>query len=404
MATIEVKTKKTGEVVYRLRCCVGRDSLNKQVFRSMTIPSPKLTPAKERKAIDTAAAAWETEEKEKYKASPARKLNKRAVTFAEYVDEHWMPNSVKNGLHTPDTVQFYEHMAAPLKGHFGKAPLTAITKEEVIKYLNFMRNTEKQRNGKPLSASTVKHRYDVLRIIFNDAEGFDYITMEQNPFRHIKAKERPKHEQKPVVWMDEAQEKEFMAALDTAPENWRLLVKLMLKTGLRRGEVVGLQWQDIAFEKKQITIQRNVTPAVKGSSEKYHVGKPKSKKARVVPITAEMAGQLKDWQATQAARYDCIALNEAFIFSSDADLFRPQYPTTPTAWLHDFEKKNGLPDMSPHDLRHTFATRAQQKGVDIRTVQTILGHSDAGVTFESYSGTNDDAMREAIEAVQNSAG
>jgi len=60
--------------------------------------------------------------------------------------------------------------------------------------------------------------------------------------------------------------------------------------------------------------------------------------------------------------------------------------------------------MSPHDLRHTFATRAQQKGVDIRTVQTILGHSDAGVTFESYSGTNDDAMREAIEAVQNSAG
>lgn len=82
MATIEAKTKKTGEVVYRLRCCVGRDSLNKQVFRSMTIPSPRLTPVKEKKAIDTAAAKWEAEEKEKYKDSPARKLNKRAVTFA----------------------------------------------------------------------------------------------------------------------------------------------------------------------------------------------------------------------------------------------------------------------------------------------------------------------------------
>lgn len=403
MANIQRKVSKSGDISYRLRCCVGRDNLNNQVWRTATIPSPKLTPAKEQKEVERLAAEWEEKTKAEYKAAPEKQEKKKAVTFAEYVDDHWLPVSVMDGEHTPDTVQFYKSMSEALKRRFGKAALTAITKEEIKRYVVYMRTTEKQKNGKPLSASTVKHRFAVLRIIFNDAESLGYLKMEENPFRRMTLKDRPKGENKDVDWMNDEQEKALVEALEAAPQKWRVLITLLLRTGLRRGEAVGLQWQDVDFENNRLSIQRNVTPDA-DAEEKYNIGLPKGNKTRTIPITAEMAAMLKDWQTEQASRYDCIALNKAFIFSSDADLFRPMFPSTPTLWLRTFEKKNGLADFSPHDLRHTFATKAQQRGADIRSVAAVLGHSSSDMTFTHYTGTDENAMRAAVEAVQNIAG
>ena len=85
------------------------------------------------------------------------------------------------------------------------------------------------------------------------------------------------------------------------------------------------------------------------------------------------------------------------MFHSDTSPLLPRDPTYITKHMRKFIKKIGLPDMSPHDLRHTCATILLESGADIKSVQDILGHADASTTLNYYVRSNIDAMRNATE-------
>ena len=105
-------------------------------------------------------------------------------------------------------------------------------------------------------------------------------------------------------------------------------------------------------------------------------------------------GLLEGLRAEQTARRGML-LPTAYVFSNAEDPYWPLYPTTVTAWVHDFAMKHDLPKVSPHDLRHTAATLALQSGANLKTVQDMLGHA---ATY--YTGITKETRHEtAVEAL-----
>ena len=108
---------------------------------------------------------------------------------------------------------------------------------------------------------------------------------------------------------------------------------------------------------------------------------------------------LKDYHAQDSNDYDLSA--SSFVFHSSTSASQPHEPTYLTKHLKKFMKRVGLPDMSPHDLRHTCASILLQSGADIKSVQDILGHTDASTTLNFYARSNIDCMRNATQKAFN---
>ena len=173
----------------------------------------------------------------------------------------------------------------------------------------------------------------------------------------------------------------------------RLMYELLLTTGIRRGECFGLQWGDIDFTNKTICIERNVTYTAQNG---ITVGLPKTATGiRKIPITERVLALLTNYKTREERLFTLT--NETFLFHFDTSPLLPRDPTYITKHMKKFIKKISLPDMSPHDLRHTCATILLESGADVKSVQDILGHADASTTLNYYVRSNIDAMRNATE-------
>ena len=351
MATVDTRKNKQGEIIgYRLRCCVGRDEAYKQVWRTNTIPRPEgLTPAREKKEVQRIADEWEAAQKAEFQRT-STKVDKSKITFADFVEGHWTPDFVRDGSHKPTGVVFYEHMASIVVGYFGpKKRLAQIDAEAVKRFVKFLNLEARTQKGEPFSAETRMHVYGTLRNILNYAQRMGYIT--NNPCDNLTTKEKPHKEAKKVDFLDPNETRRFIACLENEPVFWRTYVNVLITAGLRRGECTGLQWRDIDPGKLTITIRRNVT-IDKNNPDGFTVGSTKTGKSRIVPISNRVYNLLMELKHEQEEQLQVKMAPSAFIFCRTADPQKPLYPTSPTKWLRRFVEKNGLPGISPHDLRH----------------------------------------------------
>ena len=160
-----------------------------------------------------------------------------------------------------------------------------------------------------------------------------------------------------------------------------------------------MQWGDIDLEQKTVQVVRNVIRDTKSETGIY-IGTPKTEDgARTIALSSYLMGLLEGWRAEQTARRGML-LPTAYVFSNAEDPYWPLYPTTVTAWVHDFAMKHDLPKVSPHDLRHTAATLALQSGANLKTVQDMLGHADFKTTATYYTGTTKETRHETAAAVE----
>jgi len=359
-----------------------------------------LTPARERREVERRADAWEQEQKAAYQQGHTTH-DKERVTFAEFVRLHWWKDHVMDGEHTPGTVSFYQHMSDDLISYLGeKKRLNQIDAETVKRYIGYLRKDAKTRRGEPYSASTIQHHYKTLVNVLDYARRLHYI--EANPCADLSPKEKPHKESKKIDFLDSAQAREYLRCLDAEPLFWRCFENLLITTGLRRGEAVGLQWGDISADGLTLTINRNVTPD-KTAENKIHIGQTKGKEARTVPISRRVYSLLMERKAEQESKYGLVMPN-AYIFNHDGDTYKPIYPTAPTRWQRRFVKRHGLENVSPHDLRHTAATLALEGGADLKQVQELLGHKDPTTTMQFYAGVSEEQQRRTVESIEKLLG
>ena len=192
----------------------------------------------------------------------------------------------------------------------------------------------------------------------------------------------------------------MISCLQAEPLKYRTAIMLTLYTGMRRGELCGLNWSDIDFDNKLVTINKSVLySAEKGVYE--DTTKTKSSN-RSINIPSDMIKLLKQYQAEQLQlrlSMGDIWINSGKIFTSEnGGLINPD---TLSTWFKKFIKRHNLPDIHYHSLRHTAATLLIAGGVDIATVSKRLGHADKSTTLNIYTHAIKSADKEAADKLQD---
>ena len=263
--------------------------------------------------------------------------------------------------------------------------------------------------NEPYSKTTIIRHYQTFRNILNYALQFGYVK--DDPCKYLAVKDKPKKETKTIDFLSPDEARKYMACLEEEPLYWRCLQNVLITTGLRRGECIGLQWGDIDEKNLTLAVRRNVT-VDKTSVERYHVGENKDKEERTVPISkrlydmlialkAEREDNMSDKDKNGKTINKATILPNGYVFCRDGYPYIPCYPTEPTRWTAKFVKRNGLHNVSPHDLRHTAATLALESGNDIKQVQELLGHRDPATTMQFYAGVTEEMKRGTVEGIES---
>lgn len=230
-----------------------------------------------------------------------------------------------------------------------------------------------------LAVSTVLHHHRLISSMLSTAVKWQLIF--SNPCSRVVL---PKNKHKEAVYLDEEQAADLLAALDKESMQHQVIVKLLLFTGMRRGELCGLEWKDIDFERAVITVRR---------SSLYLPGKgifeDETKNAtseRCMKVSADVVTMLKTWRAEQSKQ----RLRMGDQWQTSDRLFTawngaPIRPDVITAWFHKFVTKNGLPPIHIHSLRHTNATLLIAAGTSLTTVAARLGHANSTTTSKIYA-------------------
>jgi Site-specific recombinase XerD len=392
MAMVKENLKGGKVVSYKFTVFLGRDKNGRKLSKCMTwYPPADLSAAKTPKVAQLEADIWEREARQAFLQE--QEEAHRAIAdyaFNDFINNVWLPLCVRDGSHRPSTIAFYEYALKIIQPYFDGVLLREVTGIKVNEYLNWLRSEYRTKQGKPLAEKTIKHHYKILSIIFNYAERQEIII--KNPMRKV---EPPKVTKKTVDALTQEEAATFLQAIENCSLDFQCLLHTLITTGLRRGECLGLQWRDIDTGNMIIHVERSVTYTRESG---IIVDTPKTDTGiRAVPLMASTATLLKQLKQETAVQYPDTILDCAFVFGSPADIFKPRDPNAVTRHLSRFIKANGLPNVSPHDLRHTCASLLLSSGADIKSVQEILGHADASTTLNYYVKTDIKQMRTATD-------
>ena len=303
----------------------------------------------------------------------------RSITLAKYI-EHWVTDVGPKKL-ADSTFRRDEQDIRRILPALGNYKLTDLRKEVIRDFYEEMRHTPRLDGRGNLSEKSVEGLHNTLCGILSAAVDEGYLT--HNPaWRCYKPKGQKK--ERPVA--DEETVKKLITAFEGQSMKYETYFKLVLATGLRRGEACGLKWSDINWRKRTIHVQRGV---VKLSHQESITKDPKTSSGdRMVYLSKEMCQLLKAWR--KECEWDRQQTANETI-SEDDYLFRqpngkPMCPSTFTYRFKLILKANNLPlDLNVHSLRHTNASLLIAQGVDVRTVASLLGHAQASTTLDIYA-------------------
>ena len=175
-------------------------------------------------------------------------------------------------------------------------------------------------------------------------------------------------------------------------EGYYELFLLELATGLRRGEIVALQWDDLDFQTGMLNVSKQVN-AVKGELQ-FSTPKTKSSIRKIV-LPPALLEVLREYKKTVVSRW---------MFPSPLKYDMPISPGVAERQLSHILELAGCKHVRFHDLRHTFATLALQGGMDIKTLSAMLGHVSAATTLDIYTHITDDMQRAAAANIDRGIG
>lgn len=233
---------------------------------------------------------------------------------------------------------------------------------------------------------TVIKVYTILNLLFQMAYMEDVI--DKNPMDKVKRPTPKKDEIKPkeaeAYTADELCY--ILDCLSTEPLKWQALIRLLIDSGMRRGECCAIKWENVNFKECQITVAGNLcyTPQ-KG----VYLDTPKNGKSRTIDIDEDVIILLQRLRQEQASK----ALS-AYVFTQE-NSSEPMHPQSPTRYLKKFAERHNIEDLHPHKLRHSFASVAITNGADIASVSEKLGHSDKAVTLRMYTHADQESIKRA---------
>lgn len=311
------------------------------------------------------------------------------MTVGEWLDI-WQEDYL--GSVKPRTLDSYRTtVEAHLKPAFGAVKLDALATHEIQRFYNSLRKGQGPRQ--PLSPKTIRNVHGVLHKALQQAVELGYLR--SNPATACKLPRVEKTEIKPLD--SEAIEK-FLEAAKGHPYESVYVVTLF--TGMREGEVLGLTWDCVDFDKGTITINKQLQKERRGTGA-YHLVSPKNGKGRKITPAQTVMDILRAQRQKQLGwkRFVGEAWEDSdFVFTDQMG----HHLSAQTVYLH-FKKlaaKAGYPNARFHDLRHSYAVAALQSGDDIKTVQENLGHHTAAFTLDVYGHVTEQMKQDSANRME----
>lgn len=246
-----------------------------------------------------------------------------------------------------------------------------------------------------LSDSSILHYHRILSDMFERAVKWQIIK--ENPCKRI---DSPKVKRKEADYLDEKEAAEILNALADVPFKYRMAITLLIYSGMRRGELCGLEWSDIDFDYMTIDINK-ASLYLTGVGMKESDLKTENSH-RVIKMNAyvmDMLKEYKQWQDGEKAKMGDKWEEHNKLFTQLNG--KPIHPSTISSWYYSFIRKNGFKESHLHSLRHTNATLLIAGGVNVRTIANRLGHSQVSTTTNIYSHPLRTADERAADALGN---
>jgi integrase len=452
MATIEKQVGKNG-TTYRITVYAGFDTQGKRIRHRMNYkPTPGMTPRQIEKAAQKAAMDFERSieqgfaldnrqtfaEYADYVLDLKQRTGTKARTLDRYQDMMARINQAIGHIKLADLRpqhlnSFYKNLAEPgirMGGGSAKAKIDMVAwlkknklsrgklaekagisaatvgvavKGESIKIEKaqaIAQAMEKkvddvfkvEKNMEPLADKTILEHHRLISTILAQAEKEMLV-----PYNAAAKATPPRTTKKDPNYFQPETVAAILEALESEPLKWRLITHLLIVTGCRRGEIMGLKWEKVDFENSRVKIDRAlVSSKSKGvfeestkTSDIRHLHLPKE--------TMDLLRQHKREQLRLQLANGDRWLHTGYVFTQDnGDHMNPD---SITGWLKDFSTRHGLPHINPHAFRHTVASVLLANGTDIVTVSKQLGHASITTTESFYSHIIEENKAKAAECI-----
>ena len=426
MPTITKRTNKDGSFSYKITVTKGRDANGKQIRHFMTFsPAPNMTEKKAEKEAQRVAFAFEKQiedgfsldNRQTFSQYPAYVLDlkQRSDIKPQHLNAFYK-NLAEEGIRKgADRAQTKVDLPALLKKKgvtraqvaalAGVAPMTVTTAAQgkkisleraqmISNALGYQVNElfSIEKNTTPLSSKTITEYHRLISTVLAQADKEMLVL-----FNAASKATPPKLERKEAETFQPEEVQKIRDCLEYEPIKWKTITHLLLITGCRRGEIMGLKWADVEWDRNRLKIARSL---LYSPARGVYEDTTKTGNIRRISLPCETMQLLKAYRAW----YSELQLkngdrwqNSGYLFVQDNGA--PMNPDSLTDWLNKFSKRYGIPNVHPHKFRHTMASLLYFGGLDSITISKRLGHAKVSTTTDIYSHIIQQADEQAADKI-----
>lgn len=305
------------------------------------------------------------------------------MKYKEWLDI-WIENTVRSTAKSKTYQRYKEITKLRLIPELGEYQLDGLSPLVLQKFVTQLLQGGNLKTGEGLSANTVNTIITVMQNSLKSAYAFGQVKeFSANRVR------RPKIQEKQISCFSLVHQRKIEQAIANGKRDKMFGVILCLYTGLRIGELLALEWEDVDFDKGLLSVTKSCHYGKSDDGQfRRHTGPPKTLTSRrVIPLPKQILIKLKAIKKRSKSN---------FIVASGTNAIAVR------SYQRSFElllKRLDIPRQGFHALRHTFATRALECGMDIKTLSEIMGHKNSAVTLNRYAHSLIDHKREMMNKV-----
>jgi integrase len=309
-------------------------------------------------------------------------------TVGEYLDG-WL-TAVRPSLRDSTATSYDHTLRKWVIPRIGGLRLGTLTPARLSTLYGELLKSGRLKGSGGLSPRSVAYTHRVLTHALKDAVSWGLLA--RNPAAHVDPPRVARPEMQ--VWSQEEVQRFLQAVAD---DRLYALWTVLLATGLRRGEALGLRWDDVDLERRRLSIQRAVTVV----DYEIQISEPKTARGRrsvsIDPTTAAVLAAHRKRQLKERMAWGPAWQDSGYVFTTEDG--RVLHPQRVTLIFKRLGQQAGLPSIRLHDLRHTAATLALTAGIHPKVVSERLGHATIGITLDTYSHVGETLQDEAATRV-----
>ncbi len=368
--------EKRGKDSYRLSCIAGYDLQGKPIKKTKTIHGT-IKDAK----IELAKFVADVQK--------GLYIEGKSLKFEDFV-EIWKRDYGSKEL-APSTYNRYLGMLnSRIIPYFSHFHVDKIKPTDIMQFYDLLsrdtqiirkKNNNGKKTGKPLSSKTIVEHHRLLHAMLQRAVYWQMIV--SNPAERVQPPKTKKPKRK---YYDDEQSKALVSNLMELTEDqfkYKVAIILTVFTGVRLGELMGLEWSDINFRDGIVSINRSSQYlAEKGVFTKTPKTESSIRDVAIPEFVVSLLEEYKYWYDNQKEHYGELWYDSNRLFvQADG---KPMHPSTISKWFEKFVEQIGLPVINFHGLRHTNATLLIAQNIDVSVVAARLGHAQITTTYNFY--------------------